>query len=88
MASHFKQPDSADGAPRAATGAGRASGRHMSLNTPRGGEESYHAPQGNPHAAGTPHSSEARFIPVVSARPTRTTSPVVAAETPGSVPGA
>lgn len=66
MASHFKQPDSADGAPRAATGAGRVSVRHMSLNTPRGGEESYHAPQGNPHAAGTPHSSEARFIPVVS----------------------
>ena len=56
MASHFKQPE----------GAARPTGRHVDLHTPRGGDESYHAPAGNPHAADMPRSSAAHFIPVVS----------------------
>ena len=54
MASHFKQPES--GRPR----------RDNDIHIPRGGEESFHAPAGNPHAASTPHRVDARFIPVVS----------------------
>ena len=35
------------------------------LRTRRGGEESYHAPEGNPHAADVPHGAEG-FVSVVS----------------------
>ena len=73
MASHFRQPGEDDdqrarprtgAAPRHASGTPRAH-----LNTNRGGDESYHAPRSNPHAAGTPHKVDARYIPVVSDTP-------------------
>lgn len=77
MASHFKQPDDSGGARRPARGSGgshgaasrraRVGGNPRShLRTHNGGDESYHAPEGNPHAASTPRSANARYIPVVS----------------------
>lgn len=71
MASHFKQPDEK---PRRTAESGGAPGStsprmggnpRAHLHTRRGGDESYHAPQGNPHAAGTPRSS-AGFVPVMT----------------------
>lgn len=48
--------------------AARAGGNPRThLRTHHGGDESYHAPAGNPHAASTPHSTSARYIPVVGA---------------------
>ncbi len=65
MASHFKQPEGKGGARRAP--AARTGGNpRAGLRTRKGGDESYHAPEGNPHAASTPHSADARYIPVVS----------------------
>ena len=48
MASHFKEPEEK---PR--RGRDAAAGAHTPVSTPahRGGDESYHAPVGNPHAA-------------------------------------
>ena len=68
MASHCKRPDDegtgAHRHPRAAAGAhGRASGG--GVRTRRGGDESYHAPSSNPHAAGIPRSPDAAYIPAV-----------------------
>ena len=61
MAAHFKQPGDDRGAHARLGGNPRTR-----LNTRRGGEESYHAPEGNPHAAGVPHRHDATYIPVVS----------------------
>ena len=72
MASHFKQPEDEGRRPRARRGssAPRVGGNPRTrLNTRRGGDESYHAPAGNPHAAGTPRSADAHYIPVVSGTP-------------------
>ena len=77
MASHFKQPEDGDARRPRARGsrvhgapARRVGGNPRTrLNTRRGGDESYHAPEGNPHAADTPHSSAAHYIPVVSGEP-------------------
>lgn len=63
MASHFRQPE--DGPKRRRVGGNP----RTHLTTRRGGDESYHAPEGNPHAADTPHSSAAHYIPVVSGEP-------------------
>ena len=77
MASHFKQPEGTD--PRGFARPSRPSSRsahaaphHATdddpsrrLRTRRGGDESYHAPAGNPHAAGMPRASEG-FVSVVS----------------------
>lgn len=74
MASHFKQPDGTDprGSARPSRPAAGAPSRHVEgsggprrLHTRRGGDESYHAPAGNPHAAGMPRASEG-FVSVVS----------------------
>ena len=73
MASHFKQPEDAGGrdsrghrgtTPRRSAG---SQGAHLKVG--RGGDESYHAPEGNPYAASTPHSADAHYIPVVSGAP-------------------
>ena len=70
MASHFKQPDEQPRGAHAAR-APRADGPALSgnprreLRTRRGGDESYHAPEGNPHAAGVPHGAQG-FVSVVS----------------------
>lgn len=80
MASHFKRPDDSDGARRTPRGTGGSRGsasRHAHaggnlrprLRTHNGGDESYHAPEGNPHAASTPRRADARYIPVVSSAP-------------------
>lgn len=81
MASHFKQPDDKGDKGRRAARAhgsrahGAAPGRRVGgnprthLETHRGGDESYHAPAGNPHAAGTPTNGSAHYIPVVSGAP-------------------
>ena len=72
MASHFKQPEDEGRRRRARRGssAPRVGGNPRTrLNTRRGGDESYHAPAGNPHAAGTPRSADAHYIPVVSGAP-------------------
>ena len=61
MAAHFKQPGDDRGAHTRLGGNPRTR-----LNTRRGGEESYHAPEGNPHAASVPHRHDATYIPVVS----------------------
>ena len=66
MAAHFKQPGDDRGAPARLGGNPRTH-----LNTRRGGDESYHAPEGNPHAAGLPHRRDAAYIPVVSEPPAR-----------------
>lgn len=70
MASHFRQPDDAPRGAHASSSAGAAGsapagGPHKGLHTRRGGDESYHAPEGNPHAAGMPHRAEG-FVSVVS----------------------
>ncbi len=72
MASHFRQPDEKPrGAHAALDGAHAAQHRARSgnprsgLTTRRGGDESYHAPDGNPHAASIPHGAEG-FVSVVS----------------------
>ena len=57
MASHFKEPEKK---PRTKLR------RNDDIHIPRGGEESYHAPAGNPYAANMPHRTDVRFIPVVS----------------------
>ena len=70
MASHFKQPEDNAGCGKHSAPSRRLGGNPRTrLSTPRGGDESYHAPQGNPHAAGTPRSSGAHYIPVVSGQP-------------------
>lgn len=67
MAAHFTHPDDP---PRGAHSrrpsapAGSANPRR-GLRTRHGGDESYHAPEGNPHAAGMPHRAEG-FVSVVS----------------------
>lgn len=69
MASHFKQPDDTSPTPwSASSAAGGASGddQQVGVRTSRGGDESYHAPAGNPHAAGTPHRADAGYISVMS----------------------
>lgn len=69
MASHFKQPDDTSPTPRSASSAaGGASGddQQIGVRTSRGGDESYHAPASNPHAAGTPHRADAGYISVMS----------------------
>ena len=68
MASHFRQPDEKGGAPERRP-ARMGGNPRTHLRTHRGGDESYHAPEGNPHAASTPHSADARYIPVVSGTP-------------------
>ena len=68
MASHFKTPD--DGSVSGGTARHASvpsSGRGPAHVRPQhGGDESYHAPQANRHAASTPHSVSAHYIPVVS----------------------
>ena len=78
MASHFRQPDEAPRGAHAARGSS-GSGAHFAqesqrprsanprsgLTTRRGGEESFHAPDGNPHAASIPHGAEG-FVSVVA----------------------
>ena len=53
MASHFKEPEEK---PR--RGRDAAAGAHTPVSTPahRGGDESYHAPVGNPHAGAQPRA--------------------------------
>lgn len=65
MASHFRQPDEAPR--RACAGSSQAGSANprSGLTTRRGGDESYHAPEGNPHAAHIPHAAEG-FVSVVS----------------------
>lgn len=68
MASHFKQPDeegdrAARHASRRSDERARRAGWHV--RTRRGGDESYHAPSSNPHAAGIAHSADASYIPAV-----------------------
>ena len=66
MASHFKQPDDAGGTSQGRRHAARPGGNPRShLKTRLGGDESYHAPEGNPHAAGTPRVSSG-YVSVVS----------------------
>lgn len=69
MASHFKRTDDErTGSPRrpARKGAGSHARRpDGGVRTRRGGDESYHAPSSNPHAAGIPHSANAAYIPAV-----------------------
>ena len=70
MASHFKQPDegSRAGAHSEAAGSSRprtGGNPRRHLQTRRGGDESYHAPEGNPHAAGMPRSTVG-YVSVVS----------------------
>ena len=64
MASHFKEPEEK---PR--RGRGAAAGAHTPVSTPahRGGDESYHAPVGNPHAAANAGRAAQGFVPVTSA---------------------
>lgn len=68
MASHFKQPGDESGTTRKARPA-RSHGAHEAhaggVRTRRGGDESYHAPAGNPHAAGTPHVTSG-YVSVMS----------------------
>ena len=69
MASHFKTSDGGAAARSRRRGAGDAEAPrapHAHLKTRLGGDESYHAPEGNRHAADTPHSRSAHYIPVVS----------------------
>ena len=70
MASHFKQPEDNGKRGRHSAPARRVGGNPRTrLTTRRGGDESYHAPEGNPHAADTPRSESAHYIPVVSGAP-------------------
>ena len=73
MASHFKQPGDTGGRDsrghRGATPRRSAGSQGAHLKVRRGGDESYHAPEGNPYAASTPHSADAHYIPVVSGAP-------------------
>lgn len=64
MASHFKEPEEK---PR--HGRDAAAGAHTPVSTPahRGGDESYHAPVGNPHAAANAGRASQGFVPVTSA---------------------
>ena len=62
MASHFKQPD--EKKPRSAARVGGNPRTH--LRTHRGGDESYHAPAGNPHAAGSVGRASTGYVSVVS----------------------
>lgn len=62
MASHFKKPGD-DEQPRPRVGGNP----RTHLKTRHGGDESYHAPEGNPHAAKTARRVDATYIPVVSA---------------------
>ena len=67
MGSHFRQ---ADEPPKGAhvrrqDGPVLSGNPRKELRTRRGGEESYHAPEGNPHAADVPHGAEG-FVSVVS----------------------
>ena len=65
MASHFKTDDAKPvGGRHAQRPAGSANPR-TGLHTRRGGDESYHAPDGNPHAAGLPNAASG-FVSVVS----------------------
>ena len=66
MASHFKQPDDAGASPKGGRHSARPGGNPRShLKTRRGGDESYHAPEGNPYAAGAPRVSSG-YVSVVS----------------------
>ena len=72
MASHFKTSDDSNERNHAAGRRVSASGvgqgpAHAGAH--QGDDESYHAPKANRHAAGTPHSVSAHYIPVVSAEP-------------------
>lgn len=64
MASHFKEPEEK---PR--RGRDAAAAAHTPVSTPahRGGDESYHAPVGNPHAAANAGRAAQGFVPVTSA---------------------
>ena len=67
MGAHFRQ---ADEPPKGAhvrrqDGPVLSGNPRKELRTRRGGEESYHAPEGNPHAADVPHGAEG-FVSVVS----------------------
>ncbi len=64
MASHFRQPGDDPGATRP-SGPALSGNPRKALHTRRGGDESYHAPDGNPHAAGMPHEASG-FVAVVS----------------------
>lgn len=72
MASHFKTTDDSNGGDAAtkrrtpAHGLGKGPAH---VRAHHGDDESYHAPKANRHAAGTPHSVSAHYIPVVSAEP-------------------
>ena len=63
MASHFKEPEEK---PR--RGRDAVAGAHTPVSTPahRGGDESYHAPVGNPHAAANAGRAAQGFVPVTS----------------------
>lgn len=78
MESNYRRPDEAPrgdhaaparhdahGRAERASGAARPAGAHMRVVTRRGGDESYHAPEGNPHAAGTPRAATG-YVSVVS----------------------
>ena len=67
-----RAPSPRGGATPRPAGSSRPAGTFRStgtprLNTQRGGDESYHAPRSNRHAAATPRSASAHYIPVVSA---------------------
>ena len=64
MASHFRQPGDDPGATRP-SGPALSGNPRKALHTRRGGDESYHAPDGNPHAAGMPYEASG-FVAVVS----------------------
>lgn len=68
MASHFRRTDDERaGSHRPARGTAGSHARRSDggVRTRRGGDESYHAPSSNPHAAGIPHRADAAYIPAV-----------------------
>ena len=72
MASHFKTTDDnneGDAVTRRRTPAQGSTQGSAHVRAHHGDDESYHAPKANRHAAGTPHSVSAHYIPVVSAEP-------------------
>ena len=72
MASHFKTTDDnneGDAVTRRRTPVQGSTQGSAHVRAHHGDDESYRAPKANRHAAGTPHSVSAHYIPVVSAEP-------------------